>query len=67
MITVDDFTTLEPGTGVPEGDLVVCPRCGRPGAAQFFPDGEELVIHLQASELFGDGLLTEPLDVCRLA
>ncbi len=66
MISVDDFTALPTEVLVPEGVVALCPRCGRAGAAGPAEGGGFLVVHVQASEIFADGLLVEPLDCCRI-
>ncbi len=67
MVMLEDFTVLAPGSDVPlEGRVVCCPRCGRNGVEHPEPDGT-FFVHVQASELFSDGMRTEPRDCCRVA
>lgn len=62
---VEDFTTFQPGFVVPlEGRVELCPRCGRPGLEEFPLCGEPYFLHSQRSDLFSDGLRTEPIDYC---
>ena len=66
MISVEDFTSLPEGFSVAlEGRVGVCPRCGRNGVEEHRQDGTYFV-HVQTSEIFGDGMLTEPRDCCPL-
>ncbi len=67
MVALEDFTGLSTGSDVPcEGFVSECPKCGRNGVVQDEPDGP-LCIHVQESEMLSDGMLTEPLDCCRLS
>ena len=68
MLVIQDFTKLSEGITVPsEGRVGRCPKCGRNGIERR-PGGptEPIVtfLHVQASRLFGDGMLTEPEDCC---
>jgi hypothetical protein len=66
MVTVEDFTALSPGIDVPlEGRVGACPGCGRNGVRHDEPDGL-FYVHIQASEVLSDGMLTEPRDCCRV-
>jgi hypothetical protein len=65
MVTVEDFTRLAVGSDVPlEGKVCACPRCGRSGVPYEEPD--RLFVHVQATEVLSDGMLTEPRDCCRV-
>lgn len=65
MVTVEDFTRLAVGSDVPlEGRVCACPRCGRNGVPHEEPD--RLFVHVQATEVLSDGMLTEPRDCCRV-
>ena len=65
MLTVEDFTAVTAGKDVPgEGHVESCPECGRSGVRHEEPDGISYV-HVQATEVLSDGLLTEPRDCCR--
>jgi hypothetical protein len=67
MVMVDDFTSVRAGKDVPgEGHVECCPECGRNGVRHDEPDGTSYV-HVQASEVLSDGLLTEPRDCCRIS
>jgi hypothetical protein len=70
MLVIQDFTKLSEGITVPsEGRVSRCPKCGRNGIERR-PDGPAgpivTFLHVQASRLFGDGMLTEPEDCCSL-
>lgn len=66
MVTLQDFTTLSPGSEVPlEGRVDRCPKCGRNGIEHAEPH-TLFFVHVQKSEVLGDGMLTEPRDSCRL-
>jgi hypothetical protein len=66
VITLEDFTALSSGSQVPcEGPVCECPRCGRNGVVHDEPNGS-LCVHVQESAVLSDGMLTEPLDCCRL-
>jgi hypothetical protein len=65
MLVIEDFTKLQVGVRVPtDGVVTSCPRCGRNGVRRARPDGSVRYVHVQTSELFGDGLRTEPADSC---
>lgn len=67
MIALEDFTGLPPGSDVPlEGRVKPCPECGRNGVPHDEPD-VFFYVHVQASEVLSDGMLTEPRDCCRIA
>ena len=67
MISVEDFTSLPQGFEVPlEGRIETCPCCGRNGIEEHPKCGEPYFLHRQASDVQGDGMLTEPLDSCPL-
>lgn len=66
-MTTENFTLLPEGAEVPmEGWIECCPRCGRNGIREFLADGSQWCVHVESSELLGDGLLVAPLDRCRL-
>ncbi len=66
MVTLQDFTALSRGIDVPlEGRVDRCPKCGRNGIEHAEPH-TLFFVHVQESEVFGDGMLTEPRDCCRL-
>lgn len=67
IMTVEDFTSLPEGFSVVlEGRVAVCPRCRRNGVEEHRPDGTAYFVHVQTSEVLGDGMLTEPHDCCEL-
>jgi hypothetical protein len=67
MIVVEDFTKLEVGVPVPpDGRVARCGRCGRNGVRRRRLDGSIRYVHVQTSEMFGDGLRTEASDCCTL-
>jgi len=66
MLSVEDFTRLPIGSETPtEGRVDRCPKCGRNGVAVQSNDGSSF-LHVQTSEVIGDGMFTEPRDCCRL-
>ena len=67
MLNVEDFTLLRRGFEVPlEGRVETCPRCGRNGIEERPECGFPYFLHVQASEVQGDGMRVEPLDACPL-
>ncbi len=67
MVTLQDFTALSRGSEVPlEGRVDRCPKCGRNGIEHAEPH-TLFFVHVQESEVLGDGMLTEPRDCCRLS
>ena len=61
----EDFTETAIGTPIPmEGAVTICPRCGRTGVREALADGEAEFVHVESEEMFGDGLLVQPVDVC---
>ena len=66
MVMLQDFTALTRGSQVPlEGRVDCCPRCGRNGIEHAEPE-TLFFVHVQGTEVLGDGMLTEPRDCCRL-
>jgi hypothetical protein len=66
MFSVDDFTRMPRGAEAPvEGRVDRCPKCGRNGVAINGSEGNSS-LHVQTSEVIGDGMRTEPRDCCRL-
>ncbi len=62
MLMVEDFTKLCPGAEAPvEGRVEKCPRCGRCGVASNGADGP-FILHVQTSEVIGDGMRVDPRD-----
>ena len=67
MVVIEDFTKLPVGARVPtDGPVSECPRCGRNGVRRTRLDGSTRWVHVQTTELFGDGLRSEPADCCTL-
>jgi hypothetical protein len=67
MTSLEDFTLLARGREIPLGGRVeTCPTCGRNGVAERPECGKPQFVHLQISELFADGMRTEPLEACAL-
>jgi hypothetical protein len=66
MVLLEDFTGFAAGSDCPDGRVSRCPKCGRNGVEHDEPDGL-FCIHVQASEVLSDGMLTEPRDCCRLS
>jgi hypothetical protein len=67
MLNVEDFTLLRRGFEVPlEGRVETCPRCGRNGIEERPECGVPYFLHVQASDVLGDGMRVEPLDSCAL-
>ena len=68
MVVIEDFTKLPVGARVPtDGPVSECPRCGRNGVRRLRLDGTTRWVHVQTTELFGDGLRSEPADCCTMA
>jgi hypothetical protein len=62
MISLEDFTALVEGGEVPlEGLVEICPSCSRSGIRR-----RAIFVHVQTTEILGDGMLTVPRDCCRL-
>jgi hypothetical protein len=67
MLVVEDFTKLQEGVRIPtDGRVVRCPRCGRNGVRRQRLDGNFRYVHVQTSQVIGDGLRSEPADSCTL-
>jgi len=65
MLVIEDFTKLQEGVRIPtDGPVVQCPRCGRNGVRRPRLDGSVRYVHVQTSEVIGDGLRAEPADSC---
>jgi|PersoiStandDraft_1058852.scaffolds.fasta_scaffold24753_2 hypothetical protein len=64
-MTLEDFTGLAVGVLVPtEGDVERCPVCGRNGVRESLAGGGCEWVHVESSEMLGDGLLVKPLECC---
>jgi hypothetical protein len=67
MVVIEDFTKLSEGVRIPsEGHVSRCPQCGRNGLKRVRRDGTARFVHVQTSQIFGDGMRTEPSDCCLL-
>lgn len=67
MRMIEDFTSAPRGLLVPlEGRVDLCPRCGRNGIEEHPECGRAYFLHLQATDVRGDGMLAELLDCCPL-
>ena len=65
MLVVQDFTRLPEGTTIAlEGSVGRCPTCGRNGIPRKRVDGSTSFLHVQTTEMFGDGMRTDPKDRC---
>ena len=64
MLTFDDFTSFPRGSEVLlAGRIEECPVCGRNGIES--RDGERgCFVHSQATDVIGDGMRVEPIDLC---
>jgi hypothetical protein len=67
MLVTEDFTKLAEGVRIPtDGVVTRCPRCGRNGVRRKRLDGTIRYVHVQISQMLGDGLRAEPADSCTL-
>ena len=67
MTSLEDFTLFARGREIPLGGRVeTCPTCGRNGVEERPECGKPQFVHLQISELYADGMRTEPLEACAL-
>ncbi|HTO77250.1 MAG TPA: hypothetical protein VMQ61_14320 [Thermoanaerobaculia bacterium] len=67
MVVIEDFTKLEPGVRIPtDGQVSRCTRCGRSGVRRERLDGSVRYVHVQTSEMIGDGLRSEAADCCTI-
>lgn len=67
MVVIEDFTKLPEGVRIPsEGNVSRCPLCGRNGLRRERLDGNVRVVHVQSSQMFGDGMRSEATDSCTL-
>lgn len=67
MLTVENFTTLAQGSISFEGFICTCPRCGRSGIERPTESGGRVCLHIQATEIVGDGMVTETVESCSLS
>lgn len=66
-MTTEDFTRMPEGAEIPmDGWIRRCPQCGRNGLKESLADGSIWCVHVESSELLGDGMLVMPLDRCEL-
>jgi len=67
FISQESFVGLSPGKGVPlEGTVVCCSLCERNGVVERI-EGGFVVVHVQDTEVLGDGSRVDPEDFCRLS
>jgi hypothetical protein len=67
FISQESFVGLAPGRSVPmEGTVVCCSMCERNGVVQRIDNGGFLVVHVQTTEVLGDGARSDPEDSCRI-
>jgi hypothetical protein len=66
VISVENFTTLPHGAVVLEGVVSTCPRCGRSGIERPTEWGGKICLHVQSTEIIGDGMVTEAVESCPL-
>jgi len=67
MISVENFTTLPQGAVAFEGSIATCPRCARTGIERPTEAGGRTFLHVQSTEIVGDGMVTESVDACSLS
>jgi hypothetical protein len=66
FISQESFVGLAPGTEVPmQGSVVCCSLCERNGVVERVEDGL-VVVHVQNTEVLGDGSRVEAEVFCRL-
>lgn len=66
FISQESFVGLAPGTEVPmQGTVVCCSLCDRRGVVESL-EGRLVVVHVQNTEVFGDGSREDPEDFCRV-
>ena len=66
FISQESFVGLSPGHDVPmEGTVVCCSLCERNGVVQRVENGF-VVVHVQNTEVLGDGSRVDPEDSCRV-
>jgi hypothetical protein len=66
FISQESFVGLPPGAEVPmQGTVVCCSICERDGVVESV-DGSFVVVHVQNTEVFGDGSRVDPEDFCRV-
>jgi hypothetical protein len=66
FISQESFVGLPPGAEVPlKGTVVCCSICERNGVVERVDDSF-VVVHVQNTEVFGDGSRVDPEDFCRV-
>ena len=66
FISQESFVGLPPGADVPMlGTVVCCSICERNGVVERVDDSF-VVVHVQNTEVFGDGSRDDPEDFCRV-
>jgi hypothetical protein len=67
MVVLEDFTRVSEGCDIPDaGHVERCPRCGRSGVEERSLGGTLIFVHVQTSEVIGDGMRVELQDCCNL-
>lgn len=65
FISQESFVGLAPGKEIPsEGTVVCCSLCERNGVVERI-EGGYVVVHVQNTEVLGDGSRVDPEDFCR--
>jgi hypothetical protein len=64
FISQESFVGLAPGAEIPmQGTVVCCSICERNGVVERV-EGSFVVVHVQNTEVFGDGSRADPEDFC---
>ena len=66
VLSVENFRMLPPGSVVLEGVISACPRCGGGGIERPTECGGTICVHVQATEIIGDGMVPEVVESCCL-
>jgi hypothetical protein len=66
FISQESFVGLAPGSEIPmQGTVVCCSLCERNGVVERV-EGTLVVVHVQNTEVLGDGSRADPEDFCRV-
>ncbi len=66
FISQESFVGLAPGSEIPmQGTVVCCSLCDRNGVVERV-EGGLVVVHVQNTEVFGDGSREDPEDFCEV-